>query len=169
MRDQQGLTFIEMIIALGIVVILTVAALPSLLSFYQEQRVVGAAQTLYYALQEARSEAVKANQTVYVTFSATDPWCYGVNAGSACSCRTPSSCSLGTGGAPGTQQITFSATGLSSNSLIFEGSRGALSSGSSSVLTLTVYNQSTAMGIKISLLGNLQICSDQVAGYQTCS
>ena len=158
----------ELMVGLVIVAVLTALAIPYFSTLSQEHQVVGATQQLFYALQYARTAAIKANQTVYVTFNTTDPWCYGANVGSACACRTPSGCSLGTGGASTTGKITFTATGLNSNSLIFEGSRGALSSGNSSILTLTAYGLTTAMSINVSILGNMQMCSNQISGYATC-
>jgi len=167
-RDQQGLNLFELLIVLSIIVVLTLLALPSFIDFTQEYRVTATTQNLYYALQYARSEAIKRNQNIYVTFSTTDPWCYGINVGSACTCTTPSSCTLGTGGASKTNDMTLTTRGLSGNSLIFEGSRGAASSGAS-LLTLTVNGQTTAMGINVTVLGNMQMCSAQVSGYPVCT
>jgi prepilin-type N-terminal cleavage/methylation domain-containing protein len=166
--SQQGVTLLELLIVLSIVVILAVLALPTFLSFTQEYRLTATTQNLYYALQYARSEAVKRNQTVYVTFNTTDPWCYGINVGSACTCTTPTSCNLGTFSAVRTQDMTLSATGLNSNSLQFEGSRGVTTTGAS-LITFTVYGQTLAMSVKVTLLGNMQMCSSQVSGYPVCS
>lgn len=167
-RKQRGLSMVELLIVLVIIVILTLVALPAFTTFMQQYRVTATVQNLFYALQNARSEAIKRNATVYVTFSATDPWCYGINVGSACTCTTPSTCSIGTGGASKTQDMTLTTTGLSSNSLTFEGTRGAASSGSS-LITLTIYGQTTAMAIKVTTLGNMQMCSSQVSGYPACT
>lgn len=164
----KGINLIELLAVLAIIVILNVIAIPSMVSFTQKYRVTATAQNLYYALQYARSEAVKRNQSVYVTFNSTDPWCYGINPVTPCSCSTPSGCSLGTGGASKAQDMTLTSAGLTSNSLIFEGTRGATTSGKTT-LNLTLYGGTLAMSVAITALGNMQLCSSTISGYPVCT
>jgi Tfp pilus assembly protein FimT len=163
-----GVTVVELLVVLAIVVILTMVAIPTFLSSLRIYRVTATAQNLYYSLQLARSEAIKRNQNVYITFNATDPWCYGINVGSACTCATPSSCGLGTVSASRTEDIILTTAGLSSNSLILEGSRGATTNGKST-LTFTIYGQALAMSVAVATLGNMQLCSSTISGYQPCT
>ncbi len=125
----------ELLIILTVISILALAAAPSFNTVLQEQQAVGATQSLYAALQYARSEAIKRNQTVYVNINTGSNWCYGINNGSACSCQTPSGCSLGAVTAPANSILTLSATGLTNSSVSFEGTRGAI--GSSPTITYT--------------------------------
>jgi Tfp pilus assembly protein FimT len=108
--SKQGLSLIEMIIILSVIIILILVAIPTFTTLIQNYRLSTAAETLYNMLQYARSEAVKQNTSIYVTVQTGDNWCYGINAGSACTCSTPSSCNLGVQSAPTTGQLTLSAT-----------------------------------------------------------
>jgi type IV fimbrial biogenesis protein FimT len=157
----------ELLVVLTILIILAVLTVPSFLSLIREFHVTGAGEDLLYNLQYARSEAIKRNQNIYVTFSTADPFCYGINVGSSCSCTTAGNCTLGAFSEPNTQVITMTTKGLSSNSLIFEGTRGVATNGASEII-FTVYGQSTAMGVSITALGNMQMCSSTISGYITC-
>jgi type IV fimbrial biogenesis protein FimT len=162
--DNTGFTLVELLVVLVITIILAVTAVPSFITYLQTNRLITASQNLYYALQYARTEAVKRNATVYVSFRTGSNWCYGINA--TCSCNTANSCALGSTSANSSSQLTLSATGLSSNSIRFEPNHGA--AGSSSTITLT-NSQSIAMSVRVRLLGSLLLCSSQVSGYSACT
>jgi type IV fimbrial biogenesis protein FimT len=165
-KKNLGINFFEVLIVMAIIVILTVIAIPSFITFTQKQRLISTTNNLFAALQLARSEAMKRNTAVFVSFQTGDNWCYGVNTGSNCTCSTPSSCNLGTMSAAQSQQNTLSTTGLSSNAFQFEASRGATNI-SSGVITMTVYGQATSISLLISQLGTIQLCSS-LGGYQAC-
>lgn len=163
---SPGVTFLELIVMLVVVIILTLVSIPSFVSIVQTHRVSANAESLYYALQYARSEAIKRNTNVYVSFTTGDNWCYGINSGSACDCTTSGSCGLGVTKAAQTKQISLSATGYGSNSVYFEGTHGAANASGS--ITMTVYNSTPLVTISIGRLGNLQMCSTGISGYTTC-
>jgi prepilin-type N-terminal cleavage/methylation domain-containing protein len=158
----QGVSFLELLVVLSIIAILTMMAVPAFTSFLENKRLVATNQNLYYALQLARSEAVKRNTTVYFVMQTGDNWCYGSNPGS-----TAGSCALGSVTTPRAQQTTLSTTGIVSNTIQFEGTRGSI--GSSSLITFTLYGQSINMSVKITALGNLSLCSSTVSGYSACT
>ncbi len=166
MHDSDGFTLIELLTILTITVILTVLAVPSILSLVQTHRITSTVENLYYALQYARSEAVKRNTTVYVSFQSGDTWCYGINTGSACTCSTPATCNLGTYQYSAAQLLTLSMSGLTNNALQFEGTHGGANASAS--LTFTLYGQSALMTITVGRLGNLQMCSTGISGYTAC-
>lgn len=165
-QASKGFTLIELLVVFFIVAVLTVLALPTLLSFSREHRVTMYAQDLYYALQFARSQAIKTNSTVYVNFQTTDNWCYGINQGSNCTCNISNSCGLTVVSAPQLADMTLTATGLTNNSISFEPTQGA--AGAKSVITFTAYGQTTAMSVEIPIMGNVLLCSTTIAGYPTC-
>lgn len=165
-RSKYGLTLFEMLVVLTIVIILTVLTLPLFLNFNNEYHATATTQNLYYALQYARSEAVKRDATVYVNFQTGTSWCYGINAGSNCTCSVANSCGLGTVTAPASSDLTLTATGLTGGSISFEGSHGA--AGAASTITFTVTGQSTAMGLDVAIMGDLQMCSTTISGYSAC-
>lgn len=87
----SGFTLIELMVAVALLAILTVAALPSFNELRQRTLLKGAAEQLLSIVANARFEAVKRNQAVRVTFdrdSETD-WCIGASVGTAavCDCR----------------------------------------------------------------------------------
>lgn len=165
-KRSCGLTLIELITILGIVIILAVVSIPTFISYAQTKRISGAAEALFYALQYARSEAVKRNTNVYLSFVTGDNWCYGVNAGNSCDCTSPGSCALLSVSAPQSQTLSLSKSGYSSNYVYFESTHGAANSSGS--ITFTLYNQTKLITIKIGMMGNLQQCSTGISGYNPC-
>lgn len=166
LRQRKGLTLIELLVMLTIVIILTVLSIPLFNSLIQYHRITNAAENLYSVLQYARTEAVKRNTSVYVSVTTGDSWCYGINTGSACSCGTPSGCNLGTETAPEAQQLTLSATGLTSNAFYFDSIHGG--SSATVTMTFTLYGQSSLITTTINRLGSIQACSTGVNGYAAC-
>lgn len=162
---HQGINLAELLIALTIVTILAVAAIPTFLSLHQEYHLTTNINSLYYVLQYARSVSIKNNQTVYVNFSSGDSWCYGIKAGSTCNCTVANSCTLGTYSAPATQDLSLSTTGLNSNTLQFSGVHGGARV---STITFTLYGLTPSMGVSIGALGNMRVCSNQISGYPAC-
>lgn len=164
---SPGITLIELLITIAITSILLVSAVPSFISLYQEHHLKTTVENLYYILKYAQSEAIKNNTTVYVNFGTGDNWCFGAKSGSNCSCSTANSCTLSNTSTAKTQDLSLAVTGMSSNSIQFEGTHGATNSNSTAIFT--IYNQSSAMGVKISAFGNIQICSSTYSGYTACS
>lgn len=164
-RRQKGISLIELLAIIAIVTILVVIAVPSYISFAQLNRIKTLNQNLYYNLTFARSEAIKRNASVYVSFTTGSNWCYGINLGSSCSCSVPSSCSLGAFSSDNTQ-ATLSITGLS-GALVFEPNHGDASA--SPTITYTITSGTSAVSVKVSLSGNVQTCSANVSGYQACT
>lgn len=163
---RSGMTLIEFMVLLAMVAILALIAYPSFTSLVQRYRITGEAETLFSTLQYARSEAIKRNMTVYVTFTSGDDWCYGMNTGSACNCTLSGNCNLGVHAASSAQLITLSTAGLSSGSAIFEPTHGAVSASGS--VTMTLYGQSSLITVSIARLGSLQMCSTGISGYTAC-
>lgn len=166
-KKKHGVTLIELIVALLVLSILSAIAIPSFISLVNNYRISGVAENLYSVLQFARSEAIKKNANVHVTFWPGDPWCYGVNLGTTCDCTMPNpSCSYGTYSTAQAQQMSLSITGLISNDVYFEGSHGAANA--SGTLTFTLYHSTSLIKITIGKMGNLQICSTGIGGYLAC-
>jgi type IV fimbrial biogenesis protein FimT len=166
-RYHQGITLLELLIVLAITVILTVQAVPAFVNLIERHRVSATAENLYYALQNARTEAVKRNALVYVSFQSGTSWCYGINTGSACSCAVPSGCNLGTFSYTAVSGISLSVTGFSSNTVQFDGTHGAANTTGS--VTFTITGQSNLITVSVSRLGNLRMCSTGISGYAACS
>ena len=92
---SQGLTLMELLVMLAIIAVLGTLAAPSFSAFIARGRVSGAAEALAQDLNLARSESLRRNGDVTLSLSPGSAWCYGSVAGStACSCATPSACTL---------------------------------------------------------------------------
>jgi type IV fimbrial biogenesis protein FimT len=166
-RLSRGFTLFELIVVFVIVSILTLLALPSLLNFNQEQNTTMTAQKLYYALQEARSEAVKRNQTIYVNFQTGTNWCYGMNANADCNCSVLNSCALSVVTAPTSQSTVMTSSGLTgNNSMNFEPTHGA--AGRKGIVTFTAATGVSAMSVEAPIMGSVLLCSSNISGYSAC-
>ena len=119
-KRKQGFTMVELIVVLIIAAIITAMSAPTFISLVQQYRLSATTESLYFALQYARSEAVKRNATVYVSFAAGNTWCYGINVGSACTCGTVGSCGIATYSYGSAQQLTLSTSGLTVIQLILK-------------------------------------------------
>lgn len=92
-RQQRGLTLLETLVALGVLAILATLALPAMSGMQQRQQLVAAAETLAGDLTEARFEAVRSGQALYVQSGngnamGTD-WCWAVTTQANCACNAP--------------------------------------------------------------------------------
>lgn len=88
-HDQRGVTLIEVLLALALLVLLITQAAPALGQWLERQRLHSVARSLAAELQQARQEAITrgGNQPVYLHFRAGGGWCYGLSRQSDCDCR----------------------------------------------------------------------------------
>ncbi len=75
MRQQAGVTLIELIVVLAVAGILAMAALPSLTGMINSIRQKSAMTLIVSDLNRARSDAIKRNQRVLMCVRATDTTC----------------------------------------------------------------------------------------------
>ena len=150
-------------IGIGIACIMAFAAIPIFSNLFISHRLSSLVDNLYYQLQTARSEAVKRNQNIYVSFNTGTNWCYGINTGSACSCSNPSSCNLGS------QTAANDELSLTTNvsNFYFEPTHGAVNQ--TSTLTFTASADTSKLAqITIARFGSMQICTSNIGGNNPC-
>ncbi len=68
-HGQAGFTMLELMIAIGIIAILTAIAVPNIINWLPNYRLKAAARDLVSNFQKAKMEAVKTNTDVVITFT----------------------------------------------------------------------------------------------------
>ena len=84
---QAGFSLIETLSVTAITAILLSNAIPFIGDYYDQKRLVAAAEMIYGKLQTARSEAIARSKDVYVKFDidGSDNWSLGTSTVSGCS------------------------------------------------------------------------------------
>jgi len=172
---QHGLTLLEVMIVVAIIAIMLAVAVPSFSDFILTQRAKGSAEGLTAALQNAKAEAVKTNQTISIVFNPattnTDhaDWCYGMTeAGdTTCDCSaSPSDCAVGSvvdGDTYKDVVLNFNASDKRS----FEPVRGG-ANGTQGTVTFEAGNNKD-LGVRLSTIGRISVCRPSgttIARYQ---
>ncbi len=87
-RRTGGLTLLELVMVLAVLAVLSSLALPSMGERLERQRALGAAQSLAADVAEARFEAARRGQVLFVRASGDGAaWCWAVSTDTACDCR----------------------------------------------------------------------------------
>lgn len=177
-RDPAGFTVIELMIVVAIAAILVLLAAPSFQSLLDRQRVRAAASNLNVDIQYARSEAVRRNAPVTVSFSAgTTPWCYGiVDGAAACACSTAGSCNLKT--VAGDEFLNVAMTLAGGSGVTVDPRQGQVSAiaggGSGAATTAINFSSTTTSGAQVqsqfNALGRVVQCAPggTLPGYRAC-
>ena len=86
-RMQSGFTLIEALIILAVIGILTALAVPSFSLLIERKNLEGAAEKMFADFQYAKSEALKRDAQVFISFD-PDPGnaCYGLALDPGCDC-----------------------------------------------------------------------------------
>ncbi len=73
-RDQTGVTLVEILIALALIAILTVIAVPAYSTFLQNSQIRNAAESIVNGMQIARAESVRRNASSQVVIGPGSGW-----------------------------------------------------------------------------------------------
>lgn len=74
---SRGFTLIELIVVMAIIVVLAVVAIPSFVTFQRNSQLTSSANGLLAAINAARGEAMKRNQTAFVVPNTGTDWTTG--------------------------------------------------------------------------------------------
>ncbi len=157
---------VELLITMVVLGLLLTVAVPSFQDFLLRNQLQNAVEKVYSDLRFARSEAIKRNTDVAVSFSSGANWCYGLNDGAACACGTTDDCQLA-----GITTVVSSAdygnvslaNTFTSNSTLFNSNRGTAGAGS---VTLSLSGLTAV--ISVNAVGQTGICSNDLSGYSAC-
>ena len=173
-HTQRGLTLIECVVTLAIIVITLGAAIPTFTQARERRHLEGAAAQLSTDIRHARSLAVSHGAPVRMRVQQTvDGSCYVVHTGAAgqCTC-TGSGTSQCSTNARALRTVGFDAAGpvrLASNSasMLFDSDRGTVTP--TGTLTLQLQSGATIRQI-VNIMGRVRSCSPgaAVTGYVAC-
>jgi type IV fimbrial biogenesis protein FimT len=162
---QCGLTLVELMVALALMVTLASLALPSMLSALQRQSLKGAAESLAADLAEARFEAVRRGLTLHVGFVTGVDGCWAIATQPACDCRSRQACQVKLMPAADLRRVEI----VDAHPIAFVPESGGIASGPGGQLLLQ-----TAAGhrlqVQLSGLGRPRICAPEAAvpPYPAC-
>lgn len=164
-QKQIGFTLIELMIVLAILAILASLAAPSFVETIERRKLNGAGEQLFATLLFAKTEAIKRNTPIQVTFKGNGAtWCYGIAVNTACDCTDDvPSCAI-----DGVKKVvnqddysvvsvddtgSFSADGASTS---FTPLRGAANAGH---LQFSI-SSGAELRVVVSSFGRVRLCSD---------
>lgn len=168
-----GFTLVELLVAVAVLAIVLTIAIPSFASIAQRARLKSAADKLRSELSEARTEALRRNRNVVVSFTrSTDgaTWCYGFtlnDSGCDCSQTNPGAadyCFVDVNGSTPIRRVvsssdyagvSLSASTITGDRLRFSSVRPTLDAGS---VTFTS-SGGDSVRVTASNFGRLRLCS----------
>lgn len=174
-KKQKGFTIIEFIVVAVLLIIVTLLLLPSLTTYFSQNRLKSVAENLYNDILLGRTSAIQQSANVTMMFHSGTSWCYGMTTNASCTCTTPNSCNLGQTTSTEFPQTSLATTGLTANgtdtSITFDSVRGAptfagTTTNGTATLSSTVNNQQIT--ITINQLGTSTVCSGGTVGGYGC-
>jgi Tfp pilus assembly protein FimT len=174
----RGFSAIEIAIVLVAVAVVAMLAAPSFGGLSDRQRVRAAVSNLGVDIQYARSEAVRKNAPITVSFApGATPWCYGiVNGTAACLCNTAGSCDVKTVSGDDFRNVTMTLTGGTGFTIDpRQGQASAIAGGGSGAATTAIaFASSTTANaqaqVNVNALGRVApgTPGGALPGYPTC-
>lgn len=84
---QKGFTLMELMITVVVLAVVAAIAAPSFTEIIDRRKLNGAGERLFADLMFAKTEAIKRNTPVRVTFKGSGAtWCYGIAVNADCDC-----------------------------------------------------------------------------------
>ncbi|MDP1650285.1 MAG: prepilin-type N-terminal cleavage/methylation domain-containing protein [Rubrivivax sp.] len=180
-RFSRGLTLIELVVTVAVLVVLGAAAFPDMGEFIDRHRLVSQTHAIAELAQTARSEATKRSaggaselKSIAMTINPGSPWSIGLaNGTAACS---GSSCVINQGGTNVPYAVTATqcsgcamASPASQSVMVFD-LRGLVTGAVAETAITLTSPRSKQLSVRISRLGRISVCSPggSVTGYPSC-
>ena len=163
-EQKNGFTLVELMLTLAILGVLASLAAPSFTSLLERRELQGAGDNLFADLMFAKTEAIKRNKTIRVSFKGNGTtWCYGIKENSSCDC-TASDCDIKVIDQDSFSRVSVLATSsFDGGSTSFTPLRGAANAGN---LQFTVPS-GAKIGVVVSSFGRIRMCGDS-GGIPSC-
>jgi prepilin-type N-terminal cleavage/methylation domain-containing protein len=148
LAGTSGLTLMELMVTVAILAILVALAMPSFNAFVAKGRLSGAAEALAQDLQLAKSEALRRNADVTISYGS-------VVAAAACNCTAANSCALRRVDNTDYAGVTMAAPTFAGNATTFTARPGPVVAGQ---VELTHPNAGT-LRVSLGATGQVRVCS----------
>jgi Tfp pilus assembly protein FimT len=172
MHNLSGLTLLELLITISILMILVLLGSPAINSIQKYMQLKGAAQSSYFAFQQARVSAITKSIDVAVAIRPGKNWCAALSDNGVCDCTTPNECTL-----DGVEykvdftdyrfvsidKVTFGSDDIA----VFDANRGLAIGHAGSVVFSDGEKQ---LKLILSNMGRVRICAvgKSLGGYEAC-
>lgn len=94
MKVVYGLTLLELLVTISILVLVITLGAPSVTSIQKHMQLKGAAQNSYFAFQQARSSALANSADITIAFQAGKQWCAALSDSGVCNCVNEEECTV---------------------------------------------------------------------------
>lgn len=184
--DCGGVTLVELMVTIGVLAILVVAAVPSFVDYFDRSAVRGAADSVISLISDARAEAVKNDLNVNVAMAGSGAtWCVGANAADpptggnpavdaiACDCSDSGQCFV-SGQHLALDSADYRGVQASSSltAMTFDHRLGVVSPLAQRSLTLTSPRGKYDLAVQVNPLGQARLCvpvtKPSIAGVPSC-
>lgn len=172
MNNLSGLTLLELLVTISILVLVVSLGSPAINSIQKNMQLKGAAQSSYFAFQQARATAVTKSVDITVALKSGENWCAALSDNGECDCAIPNECTI-----DGVEykvdfadyrfvsidNVTFGANSIA----VFDANRGlAIGHAGSVVFT----DGDKKLKLILSNMGRVRICAvdNNIGGYDPC-
>jgi len=171
--SARGVTLVELMVALTVLAVLAMVALPNFSDFFERNKVRGAAAEVVALIDNARAEAVKNDLDVNIAMAGSAAaWCVGANAATppsggveagapaACDCTDAAQCLVsGNRFAVETGEFPEVRVGALPAAMVFDSTLGTIVPLGTRTVTLTSPNGKYDLDIQINGLGQARMCT----------
>lgn len=172
MHNLSGLTLLELLITISILVLVVSLGAPAINSIQKNMQLKAAAESSYFAFQQARVAAITQNIDVTVAIQPGENWCAALSDSGLCDCATTNVCTLN-----GVEykvdsanyrfvsidKVTFGVDNIA----VFDSDRGMAIGHAGSVVFTDGDKQ---LKLILSNMGRVRICAvaSSLGGYEAC-
>lgn len=174
-KKANGFSLIEFVVVMVILTVITLMLLPSLTTYFSQNRLKSVAENLYDDILLGRTSAIEQSTNVTLAVKTGANWCYGMTTNTNCDCATANSCNLGQTTNTSFPKTSLSATNLTvsgTNSIVtFDYVRAAPSFATATngiVAISSTLNNNQQITITINQLGTATMCSAGTVGGYGC-